>query len=81
MVDQIGGIECIGTVSDQCCLVGGVEAEVGERERLCAVLSCDVLDPVVAGIIAGISKLFGGALDTVVIKGCAAEAGFDRLKI
>ena len=61
--------------------MGGTETEISEREGFCAVLGCDVFDPVKAGIVAGISKLFGGALDAVVGEGCAAEVGFDRLKI
>ena len=58
-----------------------VKAEVGEREGFRAVLGCDVLNPVETGIVAGISKLLGGALDAVIGQGAAAEVGFDCLKI
>ena len=61
--------------------MGGIEAEIGEREGFSATLSGDIFDPIKARIVAAIGKVFGGALDAVVGKGCAAEVGFDRLKI
>jgi len=57
--------------------VGGIETQISECERLKTILGCDIFDPVVTGIISGISKLFGGALDAEVGKGNPAEVGFD----